>query len=68
MEKLKAYFAPHGRKAEPKRQFAAAVGVHYATVMCWLSGKQRPDFDQMQAIARETDGQIMPNDWMEESQ
>lgn len=44
--------------------FARQLGVAHTTVLRWASGDVPPTMEWMERIARETEGAVMPNDFM----
>lgn len=61
--KLAAYLREQGLTLE---QFAQKIGRTAASVSRLQNGKQRPDWDTMEAIRRETGGLVTPNDFIED--
>ena len=53
-----------GRHAISPPKFAARVGIDPSTLWRIRKEKFRPEWKTMDAIARETDGEVMPNDFV----
>ena len=59
--KLETYL--NDRKITPV-DFAKRIGVDSSTVTRWISGVRRPEWPKMELIIRETNGAVMPNDFL----
>lgn len=60
--KLSAYLDQHQITAA---EFARRVGASKSAVGRWCRGIRTPDADAMKAIATETGGAVMPNDFFD---
>lgn len=45
-------------------KFAERIAVSRQAVHRYLNGQQKPEWDVLERIARETDGRVMPNDFI----
>jgi transcriptional regulator with XRE-family HTH domain len=45
------------------RDFAKSIGVSKETVRRYISGERRPDLENMQTIAKATNGEVTANDF-----
>ncbi len=53
------------REAITTEEFARRVDVDRVSVCRYLRGRRRPHWDVMQRIIQETEGHVMPNDFVE---
>lgn len=53
------------RSAVKRWEFAARIGVHPVTVSKWIAGVQRPRLEALRSIARETEGAVTANDFVD---
>lgn len=58
---LKEYLTQNGIK---QRHIADQIGVTPARISQLINGLDRPNLPMMEAIARVTNGAVMPNDWL----
>lgn len=59
--KLETYLTNSGLTREA---FARRCGVTPSAVTKWVTGRTRPDWAQLRAIWRATDGAVAPNDFL----
>ena len=45
--------------------FAERIGVTRQTLWRYISGERRPEWDVLERIQRETEGQVTPNDFLD---
>ena len=58
---LREYLNTTGTKVS---SLAATLGVAETTIYRWMSGRRRPNFEQMRAICAATLGAVTPNDFV----
>lgn len=51
--------------AEPDASFARRIGVSPQALSRYKLGQRRPEWDVLERIARETDGAVTPNDFID---
>lgn len=57
------------KKTKTRRYvFAERIGVTPSMITDYCAGKSWPQRDKFEAIARETDGKVMPNDFLRQTE
>ena len=62
---LDAYLTREKESGLTETDFAARVGMTQSSVNRLRKGLTRPTAETQAAIARATDGEVMPNDWFD---
>jgi hypothetical protein len=59
--RLREYLDTTGTKVSA---LAVTLGVAETTIYRWMSGRRRPNFEQMRAVCAASLGAVTPNDWV----